>query len=67
LRPFECVPIIALLGLGIALTFKAEPLLRYTQSAADALNTPEHYVMAVLGTRAVPNPQAASAVQAVQP
>jgi len=67
LRPFECVPIIALLGLGIALTFKAEPLLRYTQSAADALNTPEHYVMAVLATRAVPNPQADTEVQAVQP
>jgi multicomponent K+:H+ antiporter subunit D len=30
------VPIFALLGLSILLTFKAEPLLRYTQAAADA-------------------------------
>ncbi|UVL81922.1 monovalent cation/H+ antiporter subunit D [Pseudomonas sp. B21-028] len=67
LRPFECLPIIALLGLGIALTFKAEPLLRYTQDAANALNTPEHYVMSVLGTRSVPGPDAISAVPEVQP
>ena len=67
LRPFECLPIIVLLGLGIALTFKAEPLLRYTQSAADALNNPEHYVMSVLATRAVPNPQASTALPEVQP
>lgn len=67
LRPFECLPIIVLLGLGIALTFKAEPLLRYTQSAADALNTPEHYVMSVLATRAVPNPETRAALQEVQP
>ncbi|TWC13691.1 MULTISPECIES: monovalent cation/H+ antiporter subunit D [unclassified Pseudomonas] len=67
LRPFECLPILALLGLGIALTFKAEPLLRYTQDAANALNTPEHYVMSVLGTRSVPGPDAISAVPQVQP
>jgi len=67
LRPFECLPIIALLGLGIALTFKAEPLLRYTQDAANALNTPEHYVMSVLGTRNVPGPDALGAVPEVQP
>jgi multicomponent K+:H+ antiporter subunit D len=35
LRRLECVPIFALLGLSILLTFKAEPLLRYTQAAAD--------------------------------
>ncbi len=63
LRPFECLPIIVLLGLGIALTFKAETLLRYTQSAADALNNPEHYVMSVLATRAVPNPEARAALR----
>jgi multicomponent K+:H+ antiporter subunit D len=50
----ECAPIFLLLGLSIALTFKAEPLLRYTQATADALNNPQQYVMAVLGTRAVP-------------
>ncbi|WP_433770309.1 monovalent cation/H+ antiporter subunit D [Pseudomonas putida] len=67
LRRLECVPIFALLGLSIALTFKAEPLLRYTQAAADALNNPQQYVMAVLGTRAVPNPEAHAALLEVQP
>ncbi|MFJ2682537.1 monovalent cation/H+ antiporter subunit D [Pseudomonas sp. NPDC087342] len=67
LRRFECLPIIALLGLSIALTFKAEPLLRYTQAAADALNNPQQYVMAVLGTRAVPSPEAKTAMAEVQP
>ncbi|MBC3345234.1 monovalent cation/H+ antiporter subunit D [Pseudomonas sp. SWRI196] len=67
LRPSECLPIIVLLGLGIALTFKAEPLLRYTQEAAAGLNNPEHYVMSVLGTRAVPGPKADSALTEVQP
>ena len=50
------MPIVALLGLSILLTFKAEPLLRYTQAAADALNDPQQYVMAVLGTRAGAQP-----------
>ncbi|WLH15145.1 monovalent cation/H+ antiporter subunit D [Pseudomonas hefeiensis] len=67
LRPFECLPIIVLLGLGIALTFKAEPLLRCTQEAAAGLNNPEHYVMSVLATRAVPGPKADSALTEVQP
>jgi multicomponent K+:H+ antiporter subunit D len=67
LRRFECVPIIALLGLSILLTFKAEPLLCYTQAAAQTLNNPQQYVMAVLGTRAVPSPEAKGAVAEVQP
>ncbi|WP_392887986.1 monovalent cation/H+ antiporter subunit D [Pseudomonas migulae] len=67
LRRLECVPIIALLGLSILLTFKAEPLLRYTQAAAQALNNPQQYVMAVLGTRAIPSPEARAAVAEVQP
>ncbi|MFL1528981.1 monovalent cation/H+ antiporter subunit D [Pseudomonas sp. O230] len=67
LRRLECVPIFALLGLSILLTFKAEPLLRYTQAAAQALNNPQQYVMAVLGTRAVPSPEAKAAVAEVQP
>jgi len=67
LRRFECVPIIVLLGLSIALTFKAEPLLRYTQAAADTLNNPQQYVMAVLGTRAVPSPEAKAAMAEEQP
>lgn len=67
LRKFECAPIFLLLGLSIALTFKAEPLLRYTQATADALNNPQQYVMAVLGTRAVTGPDAAAAMLEVQP
>ena len=67
LRKLECVPVFLLLGLSIALTFKAEPLLRYTQATADALNNPQQYVMAVLGTRAVPSPEAKAAMLEVQP
>ena len=67
LRRLECVPIFALLGLSIALTFKADPLLRYTQAAADALYNPQQYVMAVLDTRVVPNPTAKAIPQEVQP
>ncbi|TDK55557.1 monovalent cation/H+ antiporter subunit D [Pseudomonas moraviensis] len=67
LRKLECAPIFLLLGLSIALTFKAEPLLRYTQATADALNNPQQYVFTVLGTRAVPSPQARADMLEVQP
>ncbi|MGN4049127.1 monovalent cation/H+ antiporter subunit D [Pseudomonas sp. SM4] len=67
LRKLECAPIFLLLGLSIALTFKAEPLLRYTQATAEALNNPQQYVMAVLGTRAVPSPASKAAMLEVQP
>lgn len=67
LRKLECAPIFLLLGLSIALTFKAEPLLRYTQATAEALNNPQQYVLAVLGTRAVPSPQARADMLEVQP
>ncbi|MEC4168389.1 monovalent cation/H+ antiporter subunit D [Pseudomonas sp. MS-1(2024)] len=67
LRRIECLPIVLLLGLCVVLTFKAEPVMRYTQAAADTLNNPERYVMAVIGTRPVPSPQAKAAAQEVQP
>ena len=67
LRKLECAPIFLLLGLSILLTFKAEPLLRYTQATADALHNPQQYVMAVLGTRAVPSPEAKAAMLEVRP
>jgi len=67
LRRLECVPIFALLGLSIALTFQAEPLLRFTQAAADALNNPQQYISAVLDTRVVPNPPVKAAMLEVQP
>ncbi|MNG24572.1 putative monovalent cation/H+ antiporter subunit D [compost metagenome] len=61
------MPIFALLALSIALTFKAEPLMRFTQATADTLNDPQQYVMAVLGTRAIPGPEARATHQEVQP
>ena len=67
LRRIECVPIVLLLGLCVVLTFKAEPVLRYTQDAADTLNNPERYVMAVMGSRPVPSPEAKAAMQEMQP
>lgn len=60
LRRNECIPIVILLGLSVAMTFKAEPLLRYTQDAAAELAAPSRYVEAVLGTHARPNPITAS-------
>ncbi|KPW98930.1 MULTISPECIES: monovalent cation/H+ antiporter subunit D [Pseudomonas syringae group] len=56
LRRNECLPIIILLGLCVALTFKAEPLLRYTQDTAAALHEPKQYVQSVLATRPIPGP-----------
>jgi len=63
LRRFECLPIVALLGLCILLTIKAEPLLRYTQAAAESLDNPGQYISAVQATRPVPNPTDAVEVQ----
>ncbi|MFK0089902.1 monovalent cation/H+ antiporter subunit D [Pseudomonas sp. NPDC090755] len=67
LRRYECIPIVALLGLCIALSVRAEPLLRYTQDTAASLQTPEQYVSAVLGTRPVPGPTSQAANAQVQP
>lgn len=66
LRRNECLPILILLGLCIALTFKAEPLLRYTQDTAAALHDPQQYVLSVMSTRSLPGPTTAAAQQ-VQP
>ncbi|MEB0146214.1 monovalent cation/H+ antiporter subunit D [Pseudomonas sp. CCC2.2] len=66
LRRNECLPILILLGLCIALTFKAEPLLRYTQDTAAALHDPQQYVLSVMATRPLPGPTTAAAQQ-VQP
>lgn len=56
LRRYECLPIVILLGLCLALSLQAEPLLRYTQDTAASLQTPDGYIKAVLGTRPVPGP-----------
>ena len=67
LRRLECVPIVVLLALCVVLTVKAEPLLRFTQAAAETLSNPERYVQAVLESRPVPGPTAKAALQEVQP
>ena len=67
LRRLECVPIVVLLALCVVLTVKAEPLLRFTQAAAETLSNPERYVQAVLESRPVPSPTAKAALQEVQP
>lgn len=56
LRRYECLPIVILLGLCLALSLQAEPLLRYTQDTAASLQTPDGYIKAVLGTRPIPGP-----------
>ncbi|WP_397453860.1 monovalent cation/H+ antiporter subunit D [Pseudomonas sp. NA-150] len=66
LRSYECLPIMILLGLCIALTFKAEGVLRYTQDTAQALHDPQQYILSVMATRPVPGPTAALNTQ-VQP
>ncbi|MBH3427472.1 monovalent cation/H+ antiporter subunit D [Pseudomonas alkylphenolica] len=67
LRRYECIPIVLLLGLCIALSVRAEPLLRYTQDTAASLQDPEQYVNAVLGTRPIPGPTSQAASAQVQP
>ena len=67
LRRLECEPIVLLLALCVVLTVKAEPLLRFTQAAAETLSNPERYVQAVLESRPVPGPTAKAALQEVQP
>ena len=56
LRRYECLPIVILLGLCIILSFRAEPLLRYTQDTAASLQAPDAYIDAVMATRPVPGP-----------
>ena len=56
LRRYECLPIVILLGLCIILSFRAEPLLRYTQDTAASLQAPDTYIEAVMATRPVPGP-----------
>ena len=63
LRRYECLPIVILLGLCIALTFKAEPLLRYTQDTAAALHDPQHYVLSVMAARPLLGPTSAGETQ----
>lgn len=59
LRVAEGLPIAALMALCIILTVKADAVMQFTQSTANALHSPGTYIQAVMGTRPVPNPVAA--------
>jgi multicomponent K+:H+ antiporter subunit D len=52
----EGVPVLALLLACAWLTVRAEPVLRYTSAAAEALHAPAAYIDAVLSTKPVPGP-----------
>ncbi|MFD2644939.1 monovalent cation/H+ antiporter subunit D [Pseudomonas japonica] len=67
LRMYECVPIVALLGLCVVLSLWAEPLMRYAQDTAASLDDPASYIEAVLGTRSLPGPTTLDSVGQVQP
>jgi len=67
LRLYECVPIVALLGLCVVLSLWAEPLMRYAQDTAASLYDPAGYIEAVLGTRPIPGPTTLESVGQVQP
>ncbi|MDR0280798.1 MAG: cation:proton antiporter, partial [Paucimonas sp.] len=67
LRLYECVPIVALLGLCVVLSLWAEPLMRYAQDTAASLKDPATYIEAVLGTRPIPGPTTLGSVGQVQP
>ncbi len=67
LRRYECLPIVILLGLCVALTFQAEPLLRYTRDTASALHEPKQYIQSVMATRPLSGPVSDTGISAVQP
>jgi multicomponent K+:H+ antiporter subunit D len=56
LKSLEAVAVLALLLACCALTLGAEPVLRYTSAAAEALYAPGQYIDAVLSAQAVPEP-----------
>ncbi|WP_213878815.1 monovalent cation/H+ antiporter subunit D [Pseudomonas sp. dw_358] len=56
LRRNECIPIVLLLGLCVALTFKGQALLDYTGTTATLLAEPGHYIDAVMAARPISSP-----------
>lgn len=56
LKVAEAVPVLALILACAWLTVRAEPVLRYTSAAAQALYTPTAYIDAVLSMKPVPGP-----------
>jgi multicomponent K+:H+ antiporter subunit D len=57
LRVAEGVPVLALIVVCTGLTVRAEPVLRYTNAAAEALYAPTTYIDAVLSTKPGPRPR----------
>lgn len=56
LRVIECLPVAGLLAACVLMTVRAEPVLRYTRAAAEALQTPSLYIDAVMLTLPRPGP-----------
>jgi multicomponent K+:H+ antiporter subunit D len=61
LRVVECLPIALILAACVAITIRAEPVMRYMDATAEALYAPSDYIASVLATRPVPSPRAAGA------
>ncbi len=61
LHALEGLPVAALLAACVALTLWAEPVMRFTQAAANALYAPDVYIRAVLQAQPRPSPSPASA------
>ena len=67
LKVAEGLPIAALLLCCVALTVKADDVMRYTQRAANALHSPDVYVSTVMGQTPVPAPKDKKALDAESP
>ena len=61
------MPIAALLLCCVALSVKADDVMRYTQRAANALQSPDVYVRTVMGLEPVPAPKQKKAQEAAGP
>src|SRR5690606_29069079 len=53
LRPIEALPMLGLLGLCVAMTAGAQPVMRYADATAQALRTPQRYIDAVMSQPAL--------------
>ena len=67
LKVAEGLPIAALLLCCVAMTVKADAVMRYTLRAANALHSPDVYVSTVIGQPPVPAPKEKKALEAAGP
>jgi multicomponent K+:H+ antiporter subunit D len=67
LKLAEALPIAALLLCCVALTVKADDVMRYTLRAANSLHSPDVYVRTVMGLAPVPAPQQKQAQESAGP